>query len=43
MYFQDKMLAHHQKEFDLGKRYLAKMMGADPQNFSQQDIDVSVI
>lgn len=27
-------------EFDIGKRHLANMMGEDPENFTQEDIDV---
>lgn len=30
-------------EYELGKRHLANMMGADPDNFSQQDVDVSIV
>ena len=29
------------QEFKIGKRHLANIMGADPENFTQQDIDVS--
>ncbi len=29
------------EEFDIGKRHLANMMGEDPENFTQEDIDVS--
>lgn len=28
-------------EFKIGKRHLANMMGEDPENFTQEDIDVS--
>uniref|UniRef100_A0A671WV46 Small ribosomal subunit protein uS9m n=1 Tax=Sparus aurata TaxID=8175 RepID=A0A671WV46_SPAAU len=30
------------EEFDIGKRHLANMMGEDPENFTQEDIDVRV-
>ncbi|XP_041834575.1 28S ribosomal protein S9, mitochondrial [Melanotaenia boesemani] len=30
------------EEFDIGKRHLANMMGEDPENFTQEDIDRSV-
>lgn len=29
------------EEFNIGKRHLANMMGEDPENFTQEDIDVS--
>lgn len=29
------------EEFHVGKRHLANMMGEDPENFTQEDIDVS--
>ncbi|KAG7259806.1 hypothetical protein CRUP_003502 [Coryphaenoides rupestris] len=29
------------EEFNIGKRHLANMMGEDPENFSQGDIDVT--
>lgn len=29
-------------EYNVGKRHLANMMGADPEMFSQKDIDVSI-
>lgn len=28
-------------EYQIGKRHLANMMGADPETFTQADIDVS--
>lgn len=31
------------EEFDLGKRHLANMMGWDPDNITQEDIDVSFV
>lgn len=30
-----------EKEFVFGRRHLANMMGKDPENFTQKDIDVS--
>ena len=27
-------------DYEIGKRHLAKIMGADPDNFTQEDIDV---
>uniref|UniRef100_A0AAQ5X6F0 Small ribosomal subunit protein uS9m n=1 Tax=Amphiprion ocellaris TaxID=80972 RepID=A0AAQ5X6F0_AMPOC len=30
------------EEFDIGKRHLANMMGEDPENFTQEDIDRSI-
>jgi len=30
-------------EYNIGKRHLANMMGADPETFTQKDIDVSVL
>lgn len=35
------MLAEHEAEYEMGKRYLANMMGADPENFTQEEINVS--
>ena len=29
-------------EYEVGKRHLANIMGVDPKDFSQADIDVSV-
>lgn len=29
------------EEFEIGKRHLANMMGEDPENFTQEDVDVS--
>lgn len=31
------------EEFNLGKRHLANMMGEDPETFTQEDIDVSIV
>lgn len=30
------------EEFNIGKRHLANMMGEDPDNFTQEDIDVRI-
>ncbi len=30
-------------EYEIGKRHLAKMMGEDPDNFDQKNIDVGII
>uniref|UniRef100_A0A914ZBF6 Uncharacterized protein n=1 Tax=Panagrolaimus superbus TaxID=310955 RepID=A0A914ZBF6_9BILA len=38
----EKMLAKERGEFELGKRYLANIMGLDPMNITQQDIDASI-
>lgn len=38
--FAEAMLAEHTEEFEMGRRYLANMMDADPENFTQRDIDV---
>lgn len=31
------------EEFNIGKRHLANMMGEDPESFTQEDIDVSMV
>lgn len=31
------------EEFSIGKRHLANMMGEDPETFTQEDIDVSMV
>jgi len=36
-------MAEQSKQFELGKRHLAKMMDADPDNFTQEEVDVSEI
>ena len=33
----------HIQEYELGKRHLANIMGKDPDDFTQKDIDVSII
>ena len=40
--FAEAMLAEHEAEFELGRRYLANMMGANPENFTQEEIDVCI-
>lgn len=30
-------------EYDIGKRYLANIMGEDPENFTEKDINVNYI
>uniref|UniRef100_A0A0R3RFS7 Peptidylprolyl isomerase n=1 Tax=Elaeophora elaphi TaxID=1147741 RepID=A0A0R3RFS7_9BILA len=36
---QNKIMAREKAEFELGKRYLANMMGLEPSNITQDDID----
>lgn len=36
---QDKIMARERAEFELGKRYLANMMGLEASNITQDDID----
>ncbi|XP_008302982.1 small ribosomal subunit protein uS9m [Stegastes partitus] len=40
--FTAEYIQEQVKEFDIGKRHLANMMGEDPENFSQEDIDRSI-
>lgn len=37
----DTFMKQQEQEFQIGKRHLANMMGADPENFTQEDVDVS--
>ena len=37
----DTFMAEEIAEFEIGKRHLANIMGADPDTFSQEDINVS--
>ncbi|KAM6945538.1 small ribosomal subunit protein uS9m [Aplochiton taeniatus] len=37
--FSDEFIKKQVEEFDIGKRHLANMMGEDPENFTQEDID----
>lgn len=30
-------------EYDIGKRYLANIMGIDPENFTKEDVNVNYI
>lgn len=38
----DEFMKTQNLEFQIGKRHLANMMGADPETFTQEDIDVSM-
>ncbi|KAK0420879.1 hypothetical protein QR680_014942 [Steinernema hermaphroditum] len=38
----EKMMTKERAEFDLGKRHLANMMGLDPNNITQEDIDRAI-
>uniref|UniRef100_A0AC34FC05 Ribosomal protein S9 n=1 Tax=Panagrolaimus sp. ES5 TaxID=591445 RepID=A0AC34FC05_9BILA len=38
----EKMMTKERGEFELGKRYLANIMGLDPMNITQQDIDAAI-
>lgn len=37
--FMEKQIA----EYDIGKRHLANIMGEDPENFTEKDINVNYI
>lgn len=37
----DEFMQIQNHEFKIGKRHLANMMGEDPEQFTQEDIDVS--
>lgn len=39
----DEFMKTQNLEFQIGKRHLANMMGADPETFTQEDIDVSML
>lgn len=39
--FSAEFIQKQIEEFEIGKRHLANMMGEDPENFTQEDIDVS--
>lgn len=39
----DEFMEQQTHEYNIGKRHLANMMGADPETFTQQDIDVSLL
>lgn len=38
----EEFMKQQQHEFEIGKRHLANMMGEDPENFSQEDIDRAI-
>lgn len=38
--FSQEFIQKQVEEFNIGKRHLANMMDEDPENFSQEDIDV---
>ncbi|XP_054915103.1 28S ribosomal protein S9, mitochondrial-like isoform X4 [Poeciliopsis prolifica] len=40
--FTPEFIQKQVEEFELGKRHLANMMGEDPENFTQEDIDRSI-
>ncbi|XP_017291937.1 28S ribosomal protein S9, mitochondrial [Kryptolebias marmoratus] len=40
--FTAEFIQEQIKEFEIGKRHLANMMGEDPENFTQEDIDRSI-
>ena len=41
--FTDTFIKKENEEFSTGKRHLANMMGRDPETFTQEDVDVSLI
>ena len=40
--FTAEFIEKQVEEFNVGKRHLANMMGEDPENFCQEDVDVRV-
>ncbi|KAJ8253503.1 hypothetical protein GJAV_G00213860 [Gymnothorax javanicus] len=40
--FSPEFIKKQIEEFDIGKRHLANIMGVDPENFTQEDIDRSI-
>ncbi|XP_037552479.1 28S ribosomal protein S9, mitochondrial [Nematolebias whitei] len=40
--FTPEFIQKQIEEFEIGKRHLANMMGEDPENFTQEDIDKSI-
>lgn len=38
----EDFMKQQQHEFEIGKRHLANMMGEDPENFTQDDIDRAI-
>lgn len=39
--FIEELMKTELEAYERGKRHLANMMGKDPENFTQEDIDVS--
>lgn len=39
--FIEELMKTELQAYERGKRHLASMMGEDPENFTQEDIDVS--
>ena len=39
---QDSFMAKERADFEIGKQHLANMMGLDPENISQEQIDSSI-
>jgi hypothetical protein len=39
----DEFLKEQLLQYNVGKRHLANMMGEDPDTFTQEDVDVSVL
>lgn len=39
----DDFIKTQQLEYQIGKRHLANMMGEDPETFTQEDVDVSLL
>ena len=39
----DEFMKTQQLEYQIGKRHLANMMGEDPETFTQDDVDVSLL
>ena len=39
----DEVMQGHVQEYEMGKRHLANIMGKDPDDFTQKDIDVSLL
>lgn len=38
----DEFIRSQQQEYQIGKRHLANMMGEDPENFTQEDVDRAI-
>lgn len=38
----DEFIKTKKQEYELGKRHLANMMGEDPENFTQEDVDRAI-